>query len=87
MVEDSVHSECEECGVVMSKETGLGKMKKNNSLLTIYEKQRGKNEVDKPLWQPRAFVRCKPKGLLLYESSIGVKVFCCIVVSATASQT
>lgn len=49
MAEDSLHSECQEGGVVTSKETDLGKMKKNNSLLTINEKQRGKNEVDKPL--------------------------------------
>lgn len=40
MVEHYVHSECQEDGVVMSKETDLGKMKKTNSLLTINEKQR-----------------------------------------------
>lgn len=85
MVEHSVHSECQEGGVVMSKETDLEKMKETNSFLTINEKQRGKNEMAKPLWPPRAFVRCKPKGLL-HESSIGVEVFYYMVVYATTSQ-
>lgn len=49
MVEHSVHSECQEGGVVMSKETDLEKMKETNSFLTINEKQRGKNEMAKPL--------------------------------------
>lgn len=49
MVEHSVHSEYQGGGIVMSQETDLGKMKKANSRLTINEKQRGKNEVNKPL--------------------------------------
>lgn len=49
MVEHSVNSECQEGGVVMSKETDLEKMKETNSFLTINEKQRGKNEMAKPL--------------------------------------